>query len=1341
VRRIRPRTVSQIILLVALTVVIVGVIANLGGTARGGSPPTPIADCIVDKKNDVAIGGPKAPEVCKNNVVQLVTSLSIPQNFGEITIGAGGTLTVVSQAAMAAARASLGGRLLQRLGRVFSWSAVAHAQAPPVAPSIADICIENNGTLQIGTAAAPITAAGKVVLNFIGNRSEKMESRDGACRDFSKGIDVTRGGTLLMYGAKGVPQPPAGTGGGISWTTLSAPAGLQVPGAAVPAVYNAQNQQVLQLTDDVTQGPVPWQPRDWIVVGTTSFNPFETEFVQIASVTSLGGGGSTITLVQPLAYYHFGSLAPSSGTCVDRLGKTEPGSFCDDATHNYGVDERAEVGLISRDIELTGVVPSDPESLHWGGEIMIHPGFKQVAIQGVRLSQFGKDQLGSYPIHFHKIGEVENAPLISANSIDHSYNKCLTIHSSSNLSFQDNVCARIVGHIFYEELDAGTNPAADSGITFTHNLGVGAMSNSFDLNPVTLSDGITTISRAKLIEQYWWIGDHLAPVGGYDGFNIPDTDNRTSGTHGSCEQLTNADTPSGNGGYVGQALPPCNKTFPVYIEPASGFWIQNPGTALINNAIGGCQGVGRAYWWVPPGPPIQVKGKNVFLGFAEPGTFMNNRGHSCYAGFYGESEYSVVSQVLTPHAGSDTPGASIVATFDQMTATRNRFRGVWLRPDWVVVKNGRFATNRENVSLVTSGGIDGNAPGVWDLLADSTIVGMSQNNVDRFGPCPVQNQLGPFTGADFGCIDHTPAPKGEMPHSADEVGQGYSPPSWNFFGYMLYDGPVRVFHDRFVNFNYDTNTTANGCATMPTPGAGCQFSSQLDKDDLKFLINYEATFQTPTGQGLPINYEGDAVFGWFQSNQSSYPTGTVSRQLMFDNTNLRHQIYTELVSLNLNFNDGDKNTAIIDEDGTLAGLGVQVGDPINQPNPVYPISLNNLPFNGTSNSVDECLSRGGQNQVVEGRDTSLMSPGTLGTLEFSTLHAFATNVDHPKYPGIPTSHWQLMTVKRDDVVPNGTGGTLQPSITLSSRAGRGLWEPKVTSGFGYTVGVAPIPTSVNNESTGKAGIGKWIDVGIADVVDPNISSKHPFFIRLGICYTNSDTLKTHPQDPAKFIVKRGFKSFDGGSIEPTNTDLRKYWTPLKCNNIDVNNRNNIPWEGNSFTPACPSAGPGQSEPETLTLSETGISGLTNNDGTPNLKAFWYDKDTGMLYLNVAQDEPNPLAPSPTGSCNADGTGDPSCPNLIAPAKAGDPPIETYYACPKDGCPDYTIEETDPEYLPGESSCNPYPTNAQNAPANQNQLVLAGTTTIINQMIPPSVDKQGNPYNTATNGPTCPATSP
>jgi hypothetical protein len=1448
-RHYRPgSTTAHIGVLIALALAAAGCGGGGGGesipSGGGGTSATSVSQCIVDAQNDVLIGA-GAPDGCRGEVAMAPSDN--PAALAQVTINSGGTLVVGPQSTQSSA--AIGGLFGRLLTRAAAWVGVANAQTTSGSyPPVAEICVADGGTLTYGTAAKPITSATKIVQEFRGDRFFApigVKGKTPCAFDlgpqgigFQKGIDVLAGGTLEMFGAKGVPSYK-----GISWTHLREPAGKPVDGAKVEPpplrkmdAMDKGGDQVIELADDVTTVTAPgetWQPGDWIVIGTTSFNPFETEFVQIKTVEpNPKTGGSTITPAEPLKYYHFGSEAPSTGTsaaCKDKEGNAVPASFCDKAAKNYGVDERAEVGLITRDIKLTSAVPASAESLHWGGEIKIHKGFKKVSIQGVEIEKFGKDQLGSYPIHFHMAGDVSSqAPLVDANSIHHSYNKCITIHATQNMTVQNNVCARIVGQIFYEETGAEQN------ITFMNNLGLGAMSNSFDIYDITtVPPNPTKVTRMELIDKYWWAGDYLTnnvpssptfnpafpPPNGYDGFNIPNTDDQTNPVHGLC-QKPNTNNQGGFGITRDPQAPisvggkdqlfPCqsggtcsfqptdpNCALPeFYTIPANGFWISNPTTILIGNSIGGCQGVGRAYWWVPPNRPIMVNGNLVDVQYLKVGKFSNNRAHSCYAGFYGEGEFSVVgSGQFFPHADGTPNGAPVVAHFDGMTASRNRYRGMWLRPSFFEITNPRFATNRLSMSLVTSGGIDGNAPGAWDIVKDGVLVGLSRNNVDRFGPCPYPNALGQFTGGMAGCVDKTPycdncatLPKGVTAHSADEIGQGYADPSQNFFGYMLYDGPVRVFDDRFVNFKVD-------------------ISKDLTTADQTYLDFYDKNSTTPTGQ-KPFVYEGDAVFGWFQSNQSDYPTGTVSKGLEFENTDLRHQIYTELVSLSNLFNDGDKNTAVIDEDGTLSGLAVV--DSKGQPVPgLFPISLNNLPFNSASNSVDECLSGGGQNKQVEGRDSSLMSPGSLGTLEFSTLWPFGETGSTKTvgsddktlvFPGQTDSHTQLLTFSRDDLVPDGKGGTLRPTMTLHSRNGLGVWEPKVTSGFGYTVSAAvaeqkppplmpPYPQQPGyNKSTERVGFSSFIDVGLVDVVKPGISAAKPFYVRVGICYTRADG--KHPTDATKFTIMRGYKSFTGAGV-PTDAANNLYSTQLPCNNLDNAVPNNVlpnptgvancpskshaplPLEGGGCPARSKLSDDGKSclfDVESLTKADSikatpDDKGLLNKDGTPNLGRYFYDDDPkspgfGMLYFYAAQDQPNAIAPSPLGSCSNPpnpATDDPACPDYTMSKHKF---RESYYACPAQGCTVYTaalndpnfkysVDLTDPDNNPGKSTCTPYgpdpetgePIYGQSAPANLAQLVLAGTTE------PPidfqtKVDNQGVPFNTVKGtAPSCPVTTP
>src|SRR3989440_9245807 len=169
----------------------------------------------------------------------------------------------------------------------------------------------------------------------------------------------------------------------------------------------------------------------------------------------------------------------------------------------------------------------------------------------------------------------KGAHLIDANSIHHSYNKCATLHSTSNITLSNNVCARIVGHIFYEEV------GDEYRINFKNNLGLGAMANNFGISAAAprTSDGLI---------KGWWEGDYLARTNGYDGLNIRNTDNETNPVHGACftadanGALINERNPYPSGGYTyepPQAFSP--RTAPAYyFAPPTGVSLAHPTPAL-----------------------------------------------------------------------------------------------------------------------------------------------------------------------------------------------------------------------------------------------------------------------------------------------------------------------------------------------------------------------------------------------------------------------------------------------------------------------------------------------------------------------------------------------------------------------------------------------------------------------------------------------------------------------------------------------------------------------------------------------------------------------------------------
>ena len=166
-------------------------------------------------------------------------------------------------------------------------------------------------------------------------------------------------------------------------------------------------------------------------------------------------------------------------------------------------------------------------------------------------------------------------------------------------------------------------------------------------------------------------------------------------------------------------------------EPPSGFWTVNPGTEIIGNSVGGCQSLGKAFWYVPPVTTLGAD--RVQLKFQPVGKFVNNRAHACYDGLFGEEDGGINSTQLFPKRESNLVNKNLFARFEAITVFRIRNRGIWMRPSWFVVEHARVATSREGVTLVTSGGLDGNAPGVWGLLKSSTIVGVSGSTATRFG--------------------------------------------------------------------------------------------------------------------------------------------------------------------------------------------------------------------------------------------------------------------------------------------------------------------------------------------------------------------------------------------------------------------------------------------------------------------------------------------------------------------------------------------------------------------------------------------------------------------------------
>ncbi len=267
--------------------------------------------------------------------------------------------------------------------------------------------IRIEGALRIGTLQAPYTKRATITLTG-------PTTGDAIPGMGTRVIGVFPGGELTIIGETRT-----------AWTRLDA---TTLPGA-----------RTLTTSDDID-----WRVGDRIVVAPSGFEPTQAEQRRITAVS-----GRTVTLETGLQHPHYGDVQQIAGRTVD---------------------ERAEVGLLTRNIRIqgagTGVIDGVPVSTDGiGGHIMILAGAK-AAVQGVELANMGqRGKLGHYPIHWHLAGAVPQQ-FIRNSSIWRSNNRCVTVHGTRQLEVRDNVCYDHLGHGYFLE------DGAETGNALHHNLGV-----------------------------------------------------------------------------------------------------------------------------------------------------------------------------------------------------------------------------------------------------------------------------------------------------------------------------------------------------------------------------------------------------------------------------------------------------------------------------------------------------------------------------------------------------------------------------------------------------------------------------------------------------------------------------------------------------------------------------------------------------------------------------------------------------------------------------------------------------------------------------------------------------
>jgi cell migration-inducing and hyaluronan-binding protein len=385
-----------------------------------------------------------------------------------------------------------------------------------------------------------------------------------------------------------------------------------------------------------------WKAGDEIVLASTDFDPRLAERRKITAVS-----GNTITLDRKLDYMHFGKIT-------------------------FGVDERGEVGLLTRNIKIQA--SEDAAETFFGGHIMAMVTSKMY-VSGVELNRMGQNlELARYPMHWHLVGDAKGQYIRNA-AIHDTYNRCVTVHGTNDIKVENNVTYNTVGHCFFLE------DGIEHGNEFVRNLAI--QTKCHTSKPCDPTD--------------------LAPFGSTsDGLNF-----KTTGQDSE------------------DVLIPSDNT-------VSSFWITNPDNTYRDNVAAGSDATG--FWLAFPEHPMgQFEGTEISANTWPRRTkvreFKGNVAHSNFDAFMGDRApradgHFAVGGYISLADPADANSAQVESVVEDFTAYKNRNNAIWARGELHLYRGLKMADNGIGYTHA-SGNFNNSA--YTSRVVDSLFVGESEN--------------------------------------------------------------------------------------------------------------------------------------------------------------------------------------------------------------------------------------------------------------------------------------------------------------------------------------------------------------------------------------------------------------------------------------------------------------------------------------------------------------------------------------------------------------------------------------------------------------------------------------
>ncbi|MCU4802772.1 hypothetical protein OB920_20630 [Halobacteria archaeon HArc-gm2] len=277
----------------------------------------------------------------------------------------------------------------------------------------------SNSLIRIGSEDDPYEHEARITLVGLGHENVRGE---GDMAIGTKFLGTWDGGSIEIHGASREKT---------DWTQLDASADA--------------GAETITLAD-----AVDWEAGDQIAIAPSGSDPWQAERRAVESVS-----GNQVTLDEPLEHDHYGAVETHAGTELDM---------------------RAEVGLLTRNVELRGDelsyrdrnqgVDSEYAPGFGGHGIFADPG--QVRIEGLEAFRMGQTGIQArYPLHFHH-GHDQDGSYVRHNSVWHSFQRGINAHGTGNVLIEGNVVFDTIDHSYIVE----EGLPEEEGNVFRENLAI-----------------------------------------------------------------------------------------------------------------------------------------------------------------------------------------------------------------------------------------------------------------------------------------------------------------------------------------------------------------------------------------------------------------------------------------------------------------------------------------------------------------------------------------------------------------------------------------------------------------------------------------------------------------------------------------------------------------------------------------------------------------------------------------------------------------------------------------------------------------------------------------------------